>query len=70
MSKGKTPIIPKGVGPGSVSLSSSILTEGKRQVNQTVGIRTNGNISRTFPQKSLLLYARGSYGKSRIKYPF
>ena len=44
--------------------------EGKRQINQTVGIRTNGNISRTFPQKSLLLYARGSYGKSRIKYPF
>ncbi|MGB2138574.1 MAG: CotH kinase family protein [Flavobacteriales bacterium] len=44
--------------------------EGKRQVNQTVGIRTNGNISRTFPQKSLLLYARGSYGKSRIKHPF
>ena len=44
--------------------------EGKRQVNQKVGIRTNGNISRTFPQKSLLLYARGSYGKSRIKYPF
>ena len=44
--------------------------EGKRQVNQTVGIRTNGNKGRTFPQKSLLLYARGSYGKSRIKYPF
>ena len=44
--------------------------EGKRQINQTVGIRTNGNISRTFPQKSLLLYARGSYGKSRIKYSF
>ncbi|MDC3029981.1 CotH kinase family protein [Flavobacteriales bacterium] len=44
--------------------------EGKRQINQTVGIRTNGNISRTFPQKSLLLYARNSYGKSRIKYPF
>ena len=44
--------------------------EGKRQINQTVGIRTNGNISRTFPQKSLLLYARGFYGKSRIKYPF
>ena len=44
--------------------------EGKRQVNQTVGIRTNGNKGRTFPQKSLLLYARSSYGKSRIKYPF
>ena len=44
--------------------------EGKRQVNQTVGIRTNGNISRTFPQKSLLLYARGSYGKSRLKHSF
>tara|TARA_B100001057_G_scaffold374490_1_gene379131 strand:- start:4634 stop:6823 length:2190 start_codon:yes stop_codon:yes gene_type:complete len=44
--------------------------DGNRQVNQTVGLRINGNISRTFPQKSLLIYARESYGKSRIKHPF
>jgi hypothetical protein len=43
---------------------------GKRQVNQSVGLRINGNISRNFPQKSMLLYARESYGKSRLKHSF
>ena len=44
--------------------------EGIQQVNQTVGIRTNGNKGRTLAQKSLLVYARESYGKSRLEYPF
>jgi hypothetical protein len=45
-------------------------TQGHRLINQKIGLRTNGNIGRTLAQKSLLLYARDSYGKKRLKHPF
>ena len=45
-------------------------TSGKRLVNQKVGLRTNGNKGRTLAQKSLLIYARSSYGNKRLNYPF
>jgi hypothetical protein len=43
---------------------------GKLLVQQELGLRTNGNKGRTLAQKSLLLYARNSYGKKRLNHPF
>lgn len=43
---------------------------GKLQIKQHLGLRTNGNKGRTLAQKSLLLYARESYGKKRLKHSF
>lgn len=39
-------------------------------VNQEVGLRTHGNISRRYPQKGLKIYAREEYGKKRLKHRF
>ena len=39
-------------------------------VNQQVGLRTHGNISRRYPQKGLKIYAREEYGKKRLKHRF
>lgn len=39
-------------------------------VNQQVGLRTHGNISRRYPQKGLKIYAREEYGKKRFKHRF
>src|SRR5690606_24325784 len=39
------------------------------QVSQLVGIRIHGGASRSFPQKTLRIYARGEYGESYINYP-
>lgn len=43
---------------------------GKLLIQQELGLRTNGNKGRTLAQKSLLLYARESYGKKRIQHAF
>ena len=43
---------------------------GNLLIQQELGLRTNGNKGRTLPQKSLLLYARESYGKKRIEHAF
>lgn len=43
---------------------------GKREVSQNVGIRIHGAFSRSFPQKSIRVYARSEYGKGSIEYPF
>lgn len=43
---------------------------GKLKVNQDCGIRISGNATRYFPQKSLRIYARSSYGQEKIDYPF
>lgn len=44
---------------------------GVRSLNQNLGLRMHGGFSRGMPQKSLRLYARGSYDKkSSMNYPF
>lgn len=44
--------------------------DGRLVLNQNIGIRIHGNITRAWPQKSLRLYARSEYGKARFQYPF
>jgi hypothetical protein len=39
-------------------------------MGQDIGFRIHGASTRAFPMKSLRLYARGSYGKSKLEYPF
>jgi hypothetical protein len=39
-------------------------------LNQNVGIRIHGNVSRHYPQKSLRLSARSEYGNSEFNYSF
>jgi hypothetical protein len=43
-------------------------TDGKRQINQDVGIQIYGAYSRARPQKSLALFARKEYGKGSFDY--
>lgn len=43
--------------------------KGKAVFNSAVGLRLFGGMSRTFPQKSLVLITRERYGKKRVKYP-
>ncbi len=45
-------------------------TDGQPRVNQTVGARIHGRGSRGNPQKSMRLYAKSTYGKDLITYPF
>lgn len=42
--------------------------DGSISLSQNIGVRTYGNKGRTLPQKSLLLYARSSYGAKRFKH--
>ncbi|WP_078553369.1 CotH kinase family protein [Bacillus alkalicellulosilyticus] len=44
--------------------------DGTLALSQDAGIRIHGNFSRRFPQKSLRLYSRSEYGKSRFNYQF
>ncbi len=48
----------------------SFYKQGEEILNQDIGIRINGGFTRTHPQKSLRLYARGEYGASNFNYPF
>jgi hypothetical protein len=41
----------------------------KNVVSQPIGVKTSGNASLYYPQKSLRLFARESYGASTIDYP-
>ncbi len=41
-----------------------------RVLNQDIGIRIHGGMSRAMPMKSLRLYARSNYGTRRFEYPF
>jgi len=43
-------------------------TDGKRQINQDIGIQIYGAYSRARPQKSLALFARKEYGKGSFDY--
>lgn len=43
---------------------------GVRPVAQAIGVRVHGNVTRSYPQKSLRLYARKEYGRSKLQYPF
>ncbi|MGY6559026.1 MAG: CotH kinase family protein [Nitritalea sp.] len=42
----------------------------EEQISQDIGIRIHGGISRSFPVKSLRLYARSEYGKNTLDYAF
>lgn len=42
---------------------------GVRGFSQNVGIRIHGGATRSFPQKSLRIYARKEYGEKSINYP-
>ncbi len=42
---------------------------GETVLSQECGIRTHGNLSREYPQKSLRLYARKQYGKDNFDIP-
>ncbi|MEO0725076.1 MAG: CotH kinase family protein [Bacteroidota bacterium] len=52
------------------SASLEYFVEGESVVNQTIGIRIHGGKTRGAAQKTLRLYARSSYGKKRLDYPF
>lgn len=43
-------------------------TDGKREINQDIGIQIYGAWSRARPQKSLALFARKEYGKGSFEY--
>ena len=43
---------------------------GNRALGQNIGIRIHGGWSRSFPFKSLRIYARNAYGASDLNYPF
>ena len=45
-------------------------TDGEREISMDLGTKIHGNYSRTHPQKSLRLIARGGYGEESIKHPF
>jgi hypothetical protein len=45
-------------------------TDGQQRLSQTLGARIHGRGSRGNPQKSMRLYAKSSYGKDLITYPF
>ncbi len=44
--------------------------DNERVLSQQVGLRIHGGYTRRLPQKSLRLYARAEYGRSRFRYPF
>lgn len=44
--------------------------DGEIKFSQNVGVRIHGGATRTYPQKSLRLYARGQYGEKYFDYPF
>jgi len=43
--------------------------DGERRFQQNLGVRIHGGFTRSFPLKSLRLYARNSYGSEFINYP-
>lgn len=43
---------------------------GEQEFDQLVGIKVNGTLHQRLPVKSLSIHARGSYGSSRLNYPF
>jgi len=44
--------------------------DGERELSMDLGTKIHGNYSRTHPQKSLRLIARGGYGEGSIKHAF
>lgn len=46
-----------------------LFVDGQEVLSQNMGLRIHGGVSRTFPQKSLRLYARNEYGDNRFQYP-
>ncbi len=44
--------------------------DGSLALSQEVGVRIHGGATRICPQKSLRVYARGSYGKESLEFPF
>ena len=50
--------------------SMTVFEQGKACYNADIGIRTHGNSSCTFPQKSFKLYSRKEYGTKKFEYDF
>ena len=48
----------------------SYFVNGQEVLNQDIGIRIHGGISRSFQSKSLALYSRADYGSANMNYPF
>lgn len=51
-------------------VSIQVFEKGNLAYTADVGARIAGNWSRSFPQKSIRLYARSEYGDSKMKYAF
>lgn len=47
-----------------------VFENGKAEYSSDVGARIAGNWTRSYPQKSIRLYARSEYGDSRMRYAF
>src|SRR4030095_3146095 len=43
---------------------------GQEVINQKIGIRIHGAFSRTYPSKSMNLYARSDYGDNKMSHKF
>ena len=50
--------------------SFTMFENGKKVIEQNIGIRIKGNYSRSLPQKSFNLYTRKEYGEEEFEYDF
>jgi len=48
----------------------SFFEDGEEVISQEVGLRIHGGYTRRFPQKSLRVYARSTYGENTLDYDF
>ena len=48
----------------------SFLLDGNEVLNHDIGVRMHGGYTRSFPSKTLRLYARSEYGSSHLNFPF
>ena len=53
-----------------VPASIELIEDGRQVFVQDIGLRLFGAYSRTDPQKSFAIFARGKYGDSSLSYPF
>src|SRR5690606_36522781 len=55
--------------PTEMPAHFSLFVNQTEVMSQNIGLRLNGSFTRTFPNKSFRLYARGDYGASTFSYP-
>ncbi len=53
-----------------IPMSVQVFENGKLEYTSDVGARIAGNWTRSYPQKSIRLYARSDYGDSKMRYAF